>query len=111
MVRHGEWKLNYYPGAGFELFNLRRDPTELQNRASDPDAQNTLREMAGFLDRGGWNAGAVEASYHAYQVRGPGVPRRLLRTPNQFWAGGPPYRDAEDFYPPDIDWNRVAISP
>jgi len=111
MVRRGDWKLNYYTGAGFELFNLHEDPGELENRADDPGAQHVLRDMAALLDRGGWRAGAVEAIWRDYQRRGPGVPRRALRTPNQFWADGPPYRDAEDFYPADIDWNRVNIRP
>ena len=56
-------------------------------------------------------ASAEEAIWRDYQRRGPGVARRPLRTPNQFWGDGPPYVDAEDFYPADIDWNRVNIRP
>jgi hypothetical protein len=111
MVRRGDWKLNYYVGAGFELFDLREDPGELENRADDPGAQGVVRELAALLDRGGWRAGTVEAAWRDYQRRGPSEPRRPLRTPNQFWDDGPPYRDAEDFYPADVDWNRVAIKP
>jgi choline-sulfatase len=111
MVRRGDWKLNSYPGAGFELFDLRDDPDEWANRAEDPGAQGVLRDLAALLDRGGWRAGQAEAAWRDYQRRGPDAPRRALRTPNQFWGDGPPYRDAEDFYPADVDWNRVAIAP
>ncbi len=111
MVRRGEWKLNYYVGAGFELFNLRDDPDEQHNRAEDARAQDVLHELILSLGRGGWHPATVEARWRRYQREGPRLPRRRLRTPNQFWADGPPYRDAETFYPQDIDWSTIRIRP
>ena len=111
MVRHGRWKLNYYTGAGFELFDLSADPDELHDLSADPAHQSTIQSLLPHLSRGGWSPPLAEARWRDYQRRGPATPRRLLRTPNQFWADGPPYRDDEDFYPADVDWNRVPIRP
>jgi choline-sulfatase len=111
MVRRGPWKLNYYTGAGFELFHLQDDPHELLDLSGDPAHQAILFDLVPHLARGGWSPPLAEALWRAYQRRGPRSPRRRLRTPNQYWAGGPPYRDAEDFYPADVDWERVPIRP
>jgi choline-sulfatase len=111
MVRRGAMKLNYYTGAGFELFDLDSDPDELHDLSAEPAQQATLRELLPYLGRAGWSPPLAEALWREYQRRGPRFPRRHLRTPNQFWAEGPPYRDAEDFYPADIDWERVPIRP
>lgn len=111
MVRRGPWKLNYYTGAGFELVDLHADPHELHDLSSSPDHQPTIRDLLRNLARGGWSPQIAEAVWRDYQRRGPTFPKRPLRTPNQYWAGGPPYRDAEDFYPTNVDWNRIPIRP
>jgi choline-sulfatase len=111
MVRRGEWKLNYYTGAGFELFNLREDPAELHDRSADPACARIVRDLAALLSRGRWHPAEVEADWRHYQRTGPRWPRPAHRTPNQFWGGGEPYVDAEDFYPADVDWTQVRIRP
>jgi choline-sulfatase len=111
MVRRGPWKLNYYTGAGFELFNLREDPDERHDLGASAAHQHVVRDLVPHLARGNWSAPLAEALWRDYQRRGPRLPKRRLRTPNQYWAGGPPYRDAEDFYPVDVDWERVPIRP
>ena len=45
MVRDGDWKLNYYHGQPSQLFNLKEDPNELQDRADDPACQDILEEL------------------------------------------------------------------
>jgi choline-sulfatase len=111
MVRKGDWKLNYYTGAGFELFNVREDPDELRDLSGEPSCQGVILDLVAELSRAGWSPPLAEALWRDYQRRTPAGARRKLRTPNQFWAEGPPYRDAEDFYPVDVDWNRVPIRP
>jgi choline-sulfatase len=111
MVRKGDWKLNYYVGAGFELFNLREDPEEFVDRSGDHAVTPIVSELAELLARGGWHPGPVEAAWRRYLRSGPRWPRRRLRTPNQYWDGGEPYRDAEDFYPADVDWEHLPIRP
>jgi arylsulfatase A-like enzyme len=111
MVRRGRWKLNYYTGAGFELFDLGADPDELHDLSARPESRTTLLELIPHLARGGWSPALAEALWRDYQRRGPRLPGRRLRTPNQFWGEGPPHVDAEDFYPADVDWGRVPIRP
>ena len=45
MVRHGDWKLNYYHGLPCQLFNLREDPRELDDRTADPTCQSVRDEL------------------------------------------------------------------
>ena len=46
MVRHGDWKLIWYPKvARFQLFNVVRDPWELDDRSGDPAQASRLGDM------------------------------------------------------------------
>ena len=46
MVRRGDWKLIWYPKvARFQLFNVVRDPWELDDRSSDPAQASRLADM------------------------------------------------------------------
>jgi arylsulfatase A-like enzyme len=45
MVRGERWKLNYYPGNGGELYDLRNDPGEERNLFSDPGYQGVVRDL------------------------------------------------------------------
>ncbi len=51
MYREGDWKYIYHNPSQFghpparELYNLRDDPRELQNRAMDPDQQERIQSM------------------------------------------------------------------
>ena len=45
MVRTARWKLNYYPGHGGELYDLKNDPGEMTNLYTDPARQPIVREM------------------------------------------------------------------
>jgi choline-sulfatase len=55
MIRRGDWKLIYYADHPVQLFNLREDPEERQDRANDPRAVGTKEDLLGrVLD--GWDA-------------------------------------------------------
>jgi arylsulfatase len=45
MVRTPEWKLNYYPGHGAELYDLRNDPQEERNLIADASHRGTAGEL------------------------------------------------------------------
>jgi arylsulfatase len=49
MVRTKRWKLNYYPGNGGELYDLREDPGEGHNLYADPRYQNIASELKGEI--------------------------------------------------------------
>ncbi len=49
MLRMERWKLNYYPGHGGELFDLRNDSLEFDNLYTDPARQRTLQEVEAEL--------------------------------------------------------------
>lgn len=49
-VRTDEWKLIRYPQRNFtQLFNLKRDPLEINNLAMAPEYQSTTAEMMNLL--------------------------------------------------------------
>ena len=45
MIRDGAWKLNYYHGQPSQLFNLKEDPNEQHDRATDPGCQAILTQL------------------------------------------------------------------
>ena len=45
MVRCGDWKLVYYEGYPSQLFNLKEDPYELEDRAADPRLAEVRDEL------------------------------------------------------------------
>jgi arylsulfatase A-like enzyme len=49
MVRTVEWKLVHYDGFRPQLFDLRHDPLELQDRGDDPGTVRTRDELYGSL--------------------------------------------------------------
>lgn len=49
MVRSREWKLNYYPGHGCELYDLRNDPAEEHNMASEARNAGTVADLKQLL--------------------------------------------------------------
>ena len=51
VVVQGGWKLIHYwkPGVGDELYDLRRDPEELQNRVGDSAERSRLKTLRGAL--------------------------------------------------------------
>jgi len=49
MVRTAEWKLNTYGGEPGELYDLKSDPDEFNNRVADPACADTVRTLAGRL--------------------------------------------------------------
>jgi len=53
MVRTGEWKYVYNPHDADELYDVRQDPYEMQNRIDDPACAAALEEMKARLI--GWN--------------------------------------------------------
>lgn len=58
MVRCQEWKLIYYHGMEPQLFNLKEDPTEMYNLASDPDHRPVRDELTAEVLRD-WNPDIV----------------------------------------------------
>lgn len=58
MLRHGNWKLNYYHGQPFQLFHLGDDPRELVDRSGDPECAKIAADLhAKVLD--GWNPNKI----------------------------------------------------
>ena len=52
-VRTDEWKLIRYPRRNYtQLFNLKKDPLEIDNLANRPECQGTLKEMMKLLAEG-----------------------------------------------------------
>ena len=49
MIRKGDWKYIHYTGLQPELFNLRQDPEELEDRAGDPVCTAVLAELESEL--------------------------------------------------------------
>jgi choline-sulfatase len=45
MIRRDEWKLIYYHGYEPQLFNLKDDPDELIDRASDPNCKSIIEQL------------------------------------------------------------------
>lgn len=60
MVRGGEWKLNYYHDMPCQLFNLREDPRELDDRANDPAHRGVRDELVHLVLRD-WDPEWVKA--------------------------------------------------
>ncbi|MFO1397676.1 MAG: choline-sulfatase [Burkholderiales bacterium] len=68
MVRRGDWKYVYTRGLAPRLFDLRRDPRELVDRAGQPEVaaiESTLRERL-LAD---WDPGDVDRRVRASQRR------------------------------------------
>jgi choline-sulfatase len=67
MVRHGKWKLNYYHRQPCQLFDLEKDPREMNDLAGDPTQRLVVEELkAEVLD--GWDPEWIErrmAELHA----------------------------------------------
>lgn len=59
MIRRNEWKLNYYHGQPSQLFNLREDPNELNDRVNDPSCQDILMELTDSV-LNGWDPEEVK---------------------------------------------------
>ena len=68
-VRLGDWKLIYYHGyeQPYQLFNLKDDPNELDDRASRPDCRRTLERLSGRLMQG-WDPAAITARFQRHLV-------------------------------------------
>ena len=49
MLRHGDWKFNYYVGHRPQLFNLADDPDELHDLAESTDHAQILSECEALL--------------------------------------------------------------
>ncbi|MFQ6042421.1 MAG: sulfatase-like hydrolase/transferase [Candidatus Poribacteria bacterium] len=58
MIRHGDWKLNYYHGQPPQLFNLKDDPHELHDRAQDSVCRE-VRESLTQKVLEGWNPDVI----------------------------------------------------
>ncbi|MCZ6634004.1 MAG: sulfatase-like hydrolase/transferase [bacterium] len=60
MIRLGDWKLNYYHGQPSQLFNLKEDPDEADDKIHDPACQDIVQDLtARILD--GWNPEEIKA--------------------------------------------------
>jgi len=73
MIRKGEWKLNYYRGQPCQLFNLKEDPREIDDRAQDPAcgeivAQLTEEVLDGWDPE--WIAGRMAAMREDRKILG-----------------------------------------
>ena len=55
MVRNMTWKLNVYGGVPAELFNIRKDPGEVDNLVSDPEYADMVTTMLREIRRKGVN--------------------------------------------------------
>jgi len=50
-IRTARWKLSWYDSGHQELYDLRTDPQETRNLATDPAANAIRRELEARLDR------------------------------------------------------------
>jgi len=50
MIRRGDWKYIHFTWYDELLFDLSRDPREMNNLADDPSAQDIKKELKGILD-------------------------------------------------------------
>ena len=67
MIRHGDWKLNYYYGQPSQLFNLKDDPHELKDKTDDPKCQDIKNELTKkVLD--GWNPNKIKLQMEEKQL-------------------------------------------
>ena len=56
MIRSGRWKLIYYSETdSFQLFDLERDPLEMDDRAHDPSCRSVARDLLDQI-HGRWSA-------------------------------------------------------
>ncbi len=51
MVRTNEWKLNYLSWSRCELYDVRKDPGEFQNRIDDSGCSGVAKELTGIAER------------------------------------------------------------
>ncbi|HEX9005679.1 MAG TPA: sulfatase-like hydrolase/transferase [Bacteroidota bacterium] len=51
LIRKGEWKLIHFSYYEDYLFNLKDDPKETRNRATDPSAQEVMKDLQATLHR------------------------------------------------------------
>jgi len=49
MIRRDEWKLIYHHDAPLQLFNLREDPTECHDRATDPGCAGVREDLLALV--------------------------------------------------------------
>ena len=72
MIRRNEWKLACYhrsdPVADVQLFNLKEDPGELVNRATDPGCRETVRNLRSLL-YADWDPEQVRVQMAANRAR------------------------------------------
>ena len=50
MIRTPEFKYGRYDDGGAELYDLKRDPDELENRVDDPHYRETVAALGRQLD-------------------------------------------------------------
>jgi arylsulfatase A-like enzyme len=49
MVRTRDWKLIVYPSGAIQLFDMSKDPDEMNNRANDPSLKNIVSEHRALI--------------------------------------------------------------
>lgn len=87
MVRQGDFKLNYYHGEDPELFDLRTDPGEFNNLASDSGHENIVKDLTNIvLD--GWDPVSVDR-----HVRRTQKDRQLIASSTHGRPWSPPWRN------------------
>ena len=85
MIRYEDWKLNYYHGQPTQLFNLKEDPNELNDRSEDPACRDILMELTEkVLDE--WNPDkiAVQMETKRADTRVLGQWARNTQPPDQY---------------------------
>ena len=93
MMRKGPWKCNYYHGEPPELYNLDRDPLEIDNLAEEPAHYETVRAMIGDILRD-WDPeelAAREARQHAHLAYLKDAPGDSKVLDGEFWQGPDDY--------------------
>ena len=85
MIRRGDWKLNYYHTQPCQLFNLKEDPRELEDRASDPACQKTVDDLKAQV-LADWDPEAVAAQMAARRADQPILTAwtRNVQPPDQY---------------------------
>jgi len=107
MIRRGTLKYIHCDVDPPQLYDLARDPGELENRASDPDyAQATADFAAEVAER--WDASALRADIIATQKSRRVLQAAMEAGAGEAWDYDPPSDASQQYVRNHMDWTAAA---